>query len=179
MVHDVRPAITAAIRSGANRRGALAALLGAIPLAAIGAMQAEAARTQRHGQRAAKSEGKKKKKAIAGPAGPQGPQGPKGDKGDRGATPQVRLHTTQPSGYMARFTPVIGTIYCDPGEYAIGGGFITASSSLDKLTVLNSFPLTELTAPAISPEARERGWSVRIQLTEDVDGQFYAYCVPK
>ena len=53
MVHDPRPALTAAIRSGANRRGALAALLGA--------MQADAARSQRHGKRTVQSEGKKKK----------------------------------------------------------------------------------------------------------------------
>src|SRR5215204_4120848 len=92
MVHDFRPALAAAIRSGANRRGALAALLGAIPLSAVGAAQADAARSQRQGKGAAKREGKKKKGGKAGPPGPQGQQGPQGLTGPKAITAPLVVH---------------------------------------------------------------------------------------
>ncbi len=66
VILDIHPAVANAIRSGINRRGALGALLGAIPFASLGAEQVDAARSQRQGksgkQRAAKSEGRKRER---------------------------------------------------------------------------------------------------------------------
>jgi hypothetical protein len=131
MVHDFRPALAAAIRSGANRRGALAALLGAIPLAAVGALQADAARGQRHGKRAATSEGKKKKKAIPGPAGPQGAQGPAGARGPEG--PKAITSTLEQRSQSCPVGTQTGDLAvcvqsCDEGHIAISGGFATSET---------------------------------------------------
>jgi hypothetical protein len=122
MVHDVRPALAAAIRSEANRRGALAAVLGGIPMVAAGVMQADAARSQRHGKRAAQSEGKKKKRAKPGPPGPQGLQGARGPAGPKAITSPLAVRarscnasaTTGSQGCLAS---------CGQNEIAVSGGF--------------------------------------------------------
>ena len=77
MVHDMRPAVMNAIRSGINRRGALAALFAAVPFASLNLERPNAVAAQGRRKRA-KTEGKKKEKSSRGPAGPAGAQGPAG-----------------------------------------------------------------------------------------------------
>ena len=147
MVHDIRPAVMNAIRSGINRRGALAALLAAIPFASLGPESTSAARNQRQGNRSAKSEGKKRKKARTGPAGPAGAQGPAGERGpagEQGATgpkaitsPLVerRLQCAlAPSAF-----PSFCIVGCGAGEIPISGGF-EATTGVNVIRSFMRFP---------------------------------------
>jgi hypothetical protein len=147
MGHDVRPALATAIQSAANRRGALAALLGVIPLVSAGVMQADAARSQRHGTGTVKSEHKGKRKprrrGAAGPPGPGGPQGSDGSQGPSGTqgaggaqgaagppgptgpkaitsdlTERISVYQLAPNGGLSLFNAS-----CQPGEIVVSGGF--------------------------------------------------------
>jgi hypothetical protein len=129
MVRDIQPALAAVIRFGANRRGALAALLGVIPLAAVGATQADAARSQRHGKRAAKSEGKKKKKAIPGPQGAQGPAGARGPTGPKAITAPLVVHQKSCNTETV-LGPYVCIASCRTDEIAVSGGFSFAPATL-------------------------------------------------
>ena len=137
MIHDMRPAVMDAIRGSMNRRGALAALFAAIPLASLGGEHAAAMRNQRHGKHAAKSEGKSKKKAKAGPPGPQGGQGPAGARGPAGERgPEgpkaitshlvMRQNTCNvPVGQSSSCS-----VSCVPGEIVVSGGFETGMQTV-------------------------------------------------
>jgi hypothetical protein len=131
MIPDMRPAVVHAIRSGMNRRGALAALLAAVPLASLGVEHASATRNQPQGKRTAKSERNRKKKARAGPAGPQGAQGPagaRGPAGEQGATGPKAITSPLVEHQLICRLPVLPwayycTVGCGAGETAISGGF--------------------------------------------------------
>ena len=128
MVRDFRPALADAIRFGANRRSALAVLLGVIPMVSAGLTPVTAAPSQRHAKRGAKSEGKKKKKASAGPAGPQGSAGAQGSVGERGPTGPKAITSALtphqlPLEVGANQPPIELSVNCDPGEIAVSGGF--------------------------------------------------------
>ena len=147
MGRDVRPALATAIQSAANRRGALAALLGVIPLVSAGVMQADAARSQRHGTGTVKSEHKGKRKprrrGPAGPPGPGGPQGPDGSQGPSGGqgaggaqgaagspgptgpkaitsdlTERISVYAIPPTS-----SPFVFNAPCQSGEIVVSGGF--------------------------------------------------------
>jgi hypothetical protein len=147
MIHDMRPAVMNAIRRGINRRGAVTALLAAIPFAPLGVEHASATRNQRHGTRSAKSERKRKKKARAGPAGPQGAQGPAGGRGpagQQGATGPKAItaplveHRTQCSLQPSTF-PSFCIVSCSAGEIPISGGF-EASTGVSVIRSFLRFP---------------------------------------
>ena len=168
MVHDLRPALAGIIRSGANRRGAFAAVLGLIPLVSAGVMQVDAARSQRQGKRTAKSESKKKKKAIARPAGPQGPQGPQGPAGARGPEgPKaitsdliLRSNTTNtvPAGQLGE-----RAASCNQGEIVVSGGFSVSTGMMVERN-----------------ERQGNAWIVAARNTTTNQGtiQAFVYCLP-
>jgi hypothetical protein len=104
MIHDMRPAVMNAIRRGINRRGAVTALLAGLPFASLGAEQADATRSQRHGTRSAKSERKRKKKA----------RGSGWTTGSSGASRGARPDRTQSDHLRA---PRAGTHVSGGGEY--------------------------------------------------------------
>jgi len=167
MIHDVRPAVMNAIRSGINRRGALTALLAALPFAPLGVEHASATRNQRHGTRSAKSERKRKKKARAGPAGPQGTQGPAGAPGSTGPKAITsalleREHTCQVAGNTLS-SPC--SVDCNPGEIAVSGGFEAQGAGI---------PVFE------SARTQPPGWKVRVQNLsgQELDVTVLVYCLP-
>jgi hypothetical protein len=170
MDHDFRPALTAAIRSGANRRGALAAMLGMIPLAAAGATQADAARSQRHGKRAAKSEGKNKKKSKPGPPGPQGAQGGQGSAGAQG-----------PTGPKAITAPLVAHSEGCSTDTGTGATVCIAPCGTNEIAVSGGFSLIPGTLVVHQSEMSGDSWVVGVTNPTGAEQSFSAivYCLPK
>lgn len=60
---------------------------------------------------------------AAGPMGPQGLMGPQGPKGDPGTGMLVGNMYQRKTANMAALTPTaVSTLWCDPGDIAVGGG---------------------------------------------------------
>jgi hypothetical protein len=144
MVHDIRPTLAAASRTGIHRRGAMAALLSIITFVSPGAKRISAGDNQRLSKndenRLVKSERKKKRKKKSGPPGTQGPTGPQGPEGARGPEGPKAISATLierlsvPCTYQPNEAgDCIAT--CNTDELAVSGGF----SALDpNMTVYQS-----------------------------------------
>ena len=75
-------------------------------------------------------------RGVAGPEGPEGPEGLRGPRGPAGPTYPTYWNWEDLVAADARGTlPMVATAWCDPGDWATGGGYTTDFPELLRVTV--------------------------------------------